>query len=111
MAASIASIAKDGFRRYRDQVWPDRAADSRRDHSRGNGDRHQTGHSFRPYRQLPKSTELGPKGLAVGGGAAAAPLHRWPVPSLAMLRDVVVFGFAIGLALAGLITVIITPPI
>jgi hypothetical protein len=111
VAASIASIAKDGFRRYRDQIWPDRAANFRRDHSRGNGDRHQIGHSFHPHRQRPEVGKQGPTSVVTGPLAAAARLHPWPSPGIAIARDVVVVMFAIALALAGLITVIITPPI
>lgn len=111
MAASIASIAKDGFRRYRDQIWPDRAADFRRDPSRGNGDRHQIGHGFHPHRQRPEVSKRGLSGLVSGQRDATARLHPWPSAGLAVARDVVVFMLAIALALAGLITVIITPPI
>jgi len=100
MAAFIPRFAKD-------RIWPDRAADLRRDHWRNNGDRAPTGHGFHQHRHDPEVTKY----AAPRRRAAEAPVHRRLAKAFAIARYLAVFVFAAGIALAGLIAAIITPPI
>ncbi len=103
MAAFIPAFAKK-------RIWPDRAADFRRDW-RSNGDRHSTGHGYHQYRPRPEVTKHGAQGVALRRPAVAAPAQWRLTKSFALARDLVVFTAAIGIALAGLVSAIITPPI
>ena len=102
MAAFILRFAKD-------RVSPDRDADFRRDHRRTNGDRYPAGHSFHQHRTLPEVSKS--SGYVLAGRAAAIPVRPRASSAFANARDVLVFIFAIAVALGGLTAVIITPPI
>src|SRR5579884_4243080 len=64
MAAFIPAFAKK-------RIWPDRAADFRRDW-RSNGDRHSTGHGYH-YRPRAEVTKHGTQGAVLRHTAVAAP--------------------------------------
>lgn len=104
MTAFILRFAKE-------RVSPDREADFRRDHRRTNGDRYPAGHSFHQHRTLPEVSKSGPSGYVLRGRAAAMPVRPRASSAFANARDVLVFIFAIAVALGGLTAVIITPPI
>jgi len=104
MAALIPRFAKN-------RIVTDRSADLRRDHWRTNGDRHPTGHGFHQHRQGPEITKHGVPGVVLRQPAAAASVHRPLATGFAIARDLMVFVFAIAIALAGLVAAVITPPI
>ena len=104
MAAFIQRFAKD-------RTGPDRGPDVRRDQWRNKGDRHPTGHGFHQHRHDPEATKYGTPDHVLRRRAAEAPVHRRLAKALTIARDLMVFVFAIAIALAGLFAAIIMPPI
>lgn len=104
MAAFIPRFAKD-------RSLSDRGADVRRDQGRSHGDRYPTGHGFHQHRPRPEIAKHAAPAVVFRRPAAAAQVHRPLANAIAIVRDLVVFTFAVAIALAGLIAAIITPPI
>lgn len=104
MAAFIPRLAET-------RTSPDRAADFRRDAWRSHGDRHPTTYGFHQYRPGLEIAKYGAPGLVVPQRAAGTPVHRRMAKVFAVVLNLTVFVCAAGIALAGLIAAIITPPI
>ena len=104
MAAFIPRLAKT-------RTSPDRAADFRRDPWRSHGDRHPTTYGLQQYRPGVEIAKYGAPGVVVRRRAADTPVHRRMAKAFVVVLNLTVFVCAAGIALAGLIAAIITPPI